>query len=282
MTGRHFTSMEKEAKNGNTLTTEDCLWGVPIVLLLVQRSPVSWVLSLTVFQYMMEVAMIFYRKRGQFTQSSKWRKGGDDGGLMQVALLACLFHACKITDHYHNLAKLVTFVSSTNETFACISFMVGIWLDQSLCTVHSVVFALTWLCLTALSRAYHGSLTKGESAVIVALSTILISETAIQIKCFASCSDISHELVSILGGAGCLATCIVLGVWSFPWWIRLQLHLVGPLAIIETGLAWREYSPLFNDYVPRCLDWLVSFLVSPEGGYPRYATHFPSSKQIVQ
>eukprot|EP00526_Cylindrotheca_closterium_P011622 CAMPEP_0113645530 /NCGR_PEP_ID=MMETSP0017_2-20120614/24005_1 /TAXON_ID=2856 /ORGANISM="Cylindrotheca closterium" /LENGTH=485 /DNA_ID=CAMNT_0000557283 /DNA_START=33 /DNA_END=1487 /DNA_ORIENTATION=+ /assembly_acc=CAM_ASM_000147 len=269
MTGRHSTSMAK-AKNGKSLATEGCLWAVVIVLLIVQRRPVSWAVLLTMLQYAIEVTLKCSHRKNYSTESSQWRKGGDDGGLMEVALLASLFHSCRMADDYNNLAKLVTLVSSTNVFLTCISFVVATYLDQTLHTIHSAVFAFTWLCLTALSRGRHASLTKGESGVLVTLSTILISETAMQIKCYSSCTDISHEIVSLMGGAGCLATCIALVIWRFPWWIRLQLHLVGPLAIIETGLAWRGYSPLFNDYLPRCLDWLVGFLVSPEGGYPRY------------
>jgi len=40
--------------------------------------------------------------------------------------------------------------------------------------------------------------------------------------------------------------------------------------MVETGLSWYGYSQRFNDYVPRCLDWLFEFLLEREGGYPRY------------
>ncbi|CAJ1953467.1 unnamed protein product [Cylindrotheca closterium] len=255
---------------GKSLTTEGCLWAIVIVLLFAQRKPVSWAVLLTTMQYVIEVSLKGFHRKSHTTQSAKWRKGGDDGGLIQVALLASLFHSCRMADHYSDLAKLVTLVSSTNEVFVCISFMVAICLDHSLFTIHAAIFACTWLCLKALSRDRHDSLTKGESGVLVTLATILISETVMQIRGYASCTGISHELVALLGGAGCLATCVTLVIWRFPWWIRLQLHLVGPLVTIETGLAWRGYSPCFKDYLPRCLDWLVRFLVSLEGGYPRY------------
>lgn len=271
--GRHFTLMAK-AKNGQSLTTEDILWAIVIVLLLVQRRPISWAMLLTVLQYIVELALIVSHRKRRINQSSQWRKGGDEGGFMQIALLACLFHSSRMFDHEGNLAKLLTIVSATNLMLSIASFVVAICLGPSLRTTHSAIFMCSWLWLTALAKGRQGSLTKGESSILVSLSTVLISETAMTISCYFSCSDISHSLVALWGGAGCVATCIALIFWRLPWWLRIQFHLLGPLAMVETGLSWYGYSQRFNDYVPRCLDWLFEFLLEREGGYPRYEYDF--------
>lgn len=265
---RRSTSFAKE-NNGRFLSTENCLWLVIVVFLLIRPESLSWTTLLTVLQYTIELAFKVSQLKNETSQSSSWQRGSDEGGPMQVALLSCLFQTLKISDH-RNLAKYVTLVSSTHKGFVCVSFLMAVWLDHSLRSVQSTIFAVIWCCLDALSNRNRGSLTRGESSVLVTLSTILFSEVAMAIHCSDSCLDISHTLVSLLGGAGCLVTCIALVFFRFPWWIRLQCHLLGPLAVVESGLVWHGYSSQFSDYLPRCLDWLVEFLLSTERGYPRY------------
>ena len=271
--GRHSISVEKE-NNGRLLTTEDILWGTVILLAFAHQRPVSLAMLLTSFQYIVELALIVRHRKNRSIQSSQLRKGGDEGCLMQLALLSCLFHSSPGADHHSNLTMLLTITSASNEMISIVSLISMFLLDSSLYTTQSAVFVFTWLCLTNLAVGRRGSLTKGEAGVLISLSTILITETVLQIKCYVSCWDVSHSLVAILGGTGCIAACVTLIFFRPPLLARLQLHLFGPLAMVEIGLAWHGYSSGFSDYFPRCFCWLFEFLLEREGGYPRYEMRF--------